>query len=247
MEKLIFLFIVLLFSCNGHDRGVRIITYYPTGELQSEYYVDKDGHANGEFKYYFKNGALESVENYTIDKLNGWSILYDSLGGFKAKEEYVLIYPDMFNVNANKFIESDSASIEKKESYMNNRLFYKSNILVRDSSYFSKLEMPDIIKLGDTLFFDFYIVIPFFKSSNKTGRTISSHIRFMSRILNSEFSSIKTLSGNKFGFRYRIPYWIKGSFVPKLKGEGVLAGVVVEIDENGEYFEHYFKKSYKVE
>lgn len=63
-------------------------SYYPTGQLYSEY-TYKNGLAEGLWTYYYRSGVVMSRNPYREDKLNGEGLTYHETGALKSKLMYV--------------------------------------------------------------------------------------------------------------------------------------------------------------
>jgi len=226
---------------NGKNNGIRK-DYFQSGQLRliTQY---KQGVLNGISSEYYKNGKQRGQASFTLGKANGWFIALDSLGNIKRKEQSILIYKNMFNVESFKFLENDTVDIAEKEEYTNSCLIFHNNKLKKDSSYYCTINFKNksnnIIALGDSL--NIYLEIPYHYFSNDIGE-----FKFMLRIEDSNNNKVIVKNDKKMDQVSNIPYYCNASVRPKKKGEGYIFGVIREVNSKKETHDFYFKEKYIV-
>lgn len=79
-----------LYEIGNYEHGKKIgewRTYYPSGKLQSFYFVGKEG-VDGSYTFFYENGNIRAVENYKSSKPDGWWYHYSENGKLIAKYLY---------------------------------------------------------------------------------------------------------------------------------------------------------------
>lgn len=92
-------------SSNQSDTYENKITYYDTGEKESEFYLDDNNLHHGEFKVWYKNGKLSALWNFEHGKKHGLCEMWwenDSIMSRKSYEHGVPVGEwNVYGINGN--------------------------------------------------------------------------------------------------------------------------------------------------
>ena len=152
MKKLLFLLLILNFSCNN-EKSLK--KYYSNGNLKLKITLNKKGIPNGKFEQYFENGKLKDSGKYINGIITDSVYSYYENGQIKEKG----VFHNGHKQNWWKVFDKNNKILKKEEyyevndsAYLNQNIQFDSNGKINYSkSTFFNFKIPDTLKLGKNL------------------------------------------------------------------------------------------------
>lgn len=199
-----------------------LIEYYESGSLKKVVLFNDKGNKDGEFLYFYENGALKRRANYCNGLLCGDDVVYHPNQNIKSVSSY--------------FVQN-KATILKEEKIYDDAGRVNNN----ESLYLDLVSEADTIAIGERFQVEIRIAASIFKKPAKN--------RFMKVVYGSLDSKFRILEPNKLdtivGNNSAALVIVK----PDKVGENVIRGFVIDgVDNNdGEQYGYiYFEKHFYV-